>query len=107
MDELPADAVVTIDRARIPPSDAVSHRADPAEFLDIEMDKLARVLALITADRLGGLQRGEPIQPEPAQDAADGRRRDPDLGRDLLARVAMSAQSLDSGTCGKLGLAWR
>ena len=98
---------VAIDRARVPPGDAMSHRADPAELLDIEMDKLARVLALIAADRLGRLQRGEPIQPEPVQDAADGRRRYPDFGGDLLARVALPPQSLDNGTCGRWGLAWQ
>jgi hypothetical protein len=36
-------------------------------LLDIEVDKLTWVLALIAADRLGWLQRGEPIQPEPTQ----------------------------------------
>ena len=107
MDELPADAMVAIDRAGIPPGDAMSHRADPAELLDVEVDKLAGVLALIAADRLGRLQRGQPIQPEPAQDAADGCGRYSKFAGDLLARVALPAQRLDSGTCGCRGLAWQ
>ena len=41
MDELPADAEMAVDYARISPGDAVSHGADPAELLDIEMDELA------------------------------------------------------------------
>jgi hypothetical protein len=36
MDELPADAVVTVDCARISPGDAMSDRADSAELLDID-----------------------------------------------------------------------
>jgi hypothetical protein len=39
MNELPTDAVVTVDCARISPSDAVAHRADPPELFDIEMDE--------------------------------------------------------------------
>src|SRR5262249_40432313 len=106
-DELPADAMVAIDRARIATGDAMSHRADAAKLLDIEMDELAGVLALIAADRLRWLQRGEPIQPEPAQGAADGRCRYPDLDNDLLGRVGLSSQHLNGGTRGCWSLAWQ
>ena len=57
MDELPADAVVTIDRASMSSGDAVAHRADPAELFDIEMDEFARVLPFIATDRFGRLER--------------------------------------------------
>jgi hypothetical protein len=40
---------MAVDRARISPGDAVPHRADPAELLDIEMDEFAGMLALIAA----------------------------------------------------------
>src|SRR5262245_20543979 len=40
MDELPADAEVTVHNTRSPSGDAMSHRADPAELFDIEMDEL-------------------------------------------------------------------
>jgi len=86
VDELPADAMVAIDRAGIPPGDAMSDRADPAELLDIEMDKLARVLALIATDRLGRLQRSEPVETEPTQDAADGRVRYSKFASPLFSR---------------------
>jgi hypothetical protein len=46
VDELPADAMVAIDSAGIPPADAMSHRADPAKLFDTEMDQFAWVLAL-------------------------------------------------------------
>jgi len=39
MDELPTDAVVTVDRARVSPGNAVAHGADPAELFDIKMDE--------------------------------------------------------------------
>ena len=41
MDELPTDIVVTVDHARLSSGDAISHGADLAELLDIEMDELA------------------------------------------------------------------
>ena len=85
----------------------MSYGADAAELFDVEVDQLARVLTLISAHRLCWFQRGEPVQPEPAQDAADGRCRYPDLSGDLLARVALSAQRLDDGACGGRCLAWQ
>ena len=101
MDELPTDAVVTVDRARISPGDAVSHRADPAELFDIEMDKLAWVLAFITPDRFSRLQGTELVQSQATQNPADGGWRDAGLGGDLLAGPALPAQPLDL-----LGTAW-
>ena len=41
MDELPADAVVTVDRAGVSSGDAVSDAVDATELLDIEMDEFA------------------------------------------------------------------
>ena len=95
MDELPTDAVVTVDRARISPGDAVAHRADPAELFDIEMDELAWVLAFITPYRFGRLQGTELVQSQPTQNPADGGWRDAGLGGDLLAGPALPAQPFD------------
>src|SRR5205085_74439 len=67
MDELPTDAAVTVDCARVSPSDAVPHRADPAKLFDIEVDELAWSLAFITPDRFGRLQGTEFIQSQPTQ----------------------------------------
>jgi hypothetical protein len=91
MDKLPPNAEVTIDHASLSPRDPMAHRADPAELLDIDMDELARVLPLITADRFR-LQSAQLVQAQPAQNAADGGWRDADLVRDLLPRPALTAQ---------------
>jgi hypothetical protein len=71
MDELPTDTVVTVDRARISPSDAVPHGANPAELFDIQMDELTGMLAFITPDRFSRLQGTELVQPQPPQNPAD------------------------------------
>src|SRR6476660_2473509 len=105
MDELPADAMVAVDRARIPPGDAMSHRANAAELLDIEVDKLARVLALIPPNRFSRLQRGELVEAEAPQNPTDSGRRDADLCGNLHAGVALPAQTLDRSTLGSRCLA--
>lgn len=61
---------------------------DPIEFaqlLDVDVDDLAWGGSFIPADRLGRLQRRKPIEAEAPENAADGRRRNADLGGDLLA----------------------
>src|SRR5208283_3246838 len=95
MDELPTDAVVTVDGARISSGDAVPDGANPAELFDIEMDELARMLAFIAPDRFGRLQGTELVQAEPTQNTADGGGRDTGLGGDLLASPPLAAQPLD------------
>src|SRR5262245_48557358 len=100
MDELPADAEMTVHHTRSPSGDAMPYRADPTEFLDIEMDQFARLLALITTDRFGRLQGAELVEPAPFENAADSRRRNADFSRDLSARVALAAQDLDGIACG-------
>jgi hypothetical protein len=56
MDDLPTNAVVTVDRAGISPGDAVTYRANPTELLDIEVDQFTGVLAFIASNRFGRLQ---------------------------------------------------
>ena len=73
----------------------MSHGADPAELLDIEVDELARVLPLIAPDRFGRLQGTQCIQPQPTQNTADGGWRDAGLSGDLLARPALATQPFD------------
>jgi hypothetical protein len=107
VDKLPADAVVTVNETRRAPGDAMSHRADASEFLDIEVDQFAGMLALVAPYRPGWLQGRDPVEAEPSQDAADGRRRHGDLGGDLLGRVALSSQSLDRRARGRRRLARR
>src|SRR4249919_3380045 len=55
------------------------------------------MFTLVTAHRLGRLQRCQPVEPQAPQNAADGRRRDAQLGCDLLASVALAAETLDLG----------
>src|SRR6516165_9187329 len=95
MDELPADAVVAVDCARISPGDAMSDRADSAELLDINVDEITGLLAFIAPDRFSRLQGAQLIQPQPTQNTADGSWRDAGLRRDLLTRPALAAQPLD------------
>src|SRR3954447_8426074 len=95
MDELPADAAVAVDHSGMPSGDAVTDTADPAELFDVEVDELAWIVALITPDRFGRLQRAELVQSEPTQNPADGGWRDGGLGGDLLAGPALTAQPFD------------
>src|SRR6516162_4719658 len=94
MDELPADAEMAVDHAGLSSRDPMAHRADPAELLDIDVDELTRLFPLVTADGLR-LQSAQLVQAQTTQNAADGGRRDADLGRNLLARPALAPQLLD------------
>jgi hypothetical protein len=60
VDVLPADAEVTIDHAGLSACDAMPNGADSAELLDVDVDKLARVVTFIAPDRFGRL-RGEQV----------------------------------------------
>src|SRR5260221_8666281 len=60
MNEFPAEAFAAaapVALACAIAGDAVADAIDPAELLDIDMDELAGVLALVAAHRLGRLQR--------------------------------------------------
>ena len=81
--------------------DAVTDLLETTELFDIDVDDLARVLALVAAHRFGRLQGRELVGAEPLQDAADGRRRRANLYGDLLAGVALPAQSLNGGARGR------
>src|SRR6516162_1312768 len=89
-----ADADMAIDHAGLSSRDPMAHRADPAELLDIDVDELTRLFPLVTADGLR-LQSAQLVQAQTTQNAADGGRRDADLGRNLLARPALAPQLLD------------
>jgi hypothetical protein len=54
-------------------------RADPTEVLDVEMDQLTWVFALIAPDRCGRLQGTQFTQTTSTQDTADSGWRDADL----------------------------
>ena len=96
MDELPADATA-VALAGAVTGDAVADPVEAAELLDVDVDELAGMLALIAAHRLGRLQCADAVEPQAPEDAADGGRRDAEFSRDLLAAEALSAQPLHFG----------
>ena len=56
MDVLPTDAEVAIDHAGLSAGDAMPHRANAAELLNVDVDGLTRVFALIAPNRFSGFQ---------------------------------------------------
>src|SRR5690606_18190384 len=100
VDELPAAAAAAI-VAGVMAGDAVADLVEAAELLDVEVDQLARLLALVAADRLGRLQVAQSAEAGPAQHAADRRGRDAGRGGDLPADPALPAQ-LDDLLAGRL-----
>src|SRR5687768_8773193 len=97
MDELPADPAAVALAGPVA-GDAVAGLGETPELLDVDVDQIARAVALIAAhrfDRLQGLERGEPEAFEHPADRG---------GRDtgLLAGQALAAQRLDlGGRCGR------
>src|SRR3982074_2318904 len=87
--------------------DAVADLLETTQPFDIDVDDLAGMLALVAAHRFGRFQGRELVEAAPSQDAADGRRRNADLCGNLLAGVALPAQSLNSGARGRRCLAWQ
>ena len=74
---------------------------EPAEFFDADVDDLVGSGALVATDRLGGLERGKPVEAKAPENPTDGGGRDPDFGGNLLTRVAPPALSLDRRACGR------
>ena len=102
VDELPAEPFAARPSVALTPAvagDAVSDLLEAAELLDVEMDHLAGMGALVTAHRLGRLERFQRVEAQAAQDAADRGRRDADFSGDLGAGVALATQGLDGGAC--------
>src|SRR5690606_25777024 len=63
MHELPADAACPALTGSIA-SDAVSDPVEAAQLLDVDVNELAWVLALVASHRLGRLQGRELVQPQ-------------------------------------------
>ena len=76
MHVLPARALATGALVALAGSIAGDAMADPvelAELFDVDMNQFTRLLALITPDRLGRLQRREPVEVAPGSEAAPAR----------------------------------
>lgn len=101
MDELPAGAA-GLALLRIA-GDAMADLAEAAKLLDIDVDHLAGVLALVAPDRFGRLDILEPRQSDTLENPADRGGRHADLHGDVLAGQPPSAQGADAlchGLCG-------
>lgn len=106
MDELPTDAAALV-RTTPVTADAATDAIEFAEFFDVDVDQFTGMFALVAAHRFGRFQRREPVKTQPPKNATDGRRRHADLYGNLLACVALPAQSLDGGARGRRCLAWQ
>ena len=87
--------------------DPVADPIELAKLLDVDVDDLAGRGAFIAADRLGRLERRQPVEAQAFEDATDGGGRDADFRSDLFAGVALPAQSLNPFAGGRTCLAWR
>ena len=65
---------------------------EPAELLDVDVDHLAGMVALVAADGFGWIEVARSAQPHLSQDAADGGRRQAERPGDLLADEVLAAQ---------------
>src|SRR5947209_1773387 len=95
MDKLPAEPFAPGTSIALPSAltgDAMADAVDPAELLDVDVDHLTRMLALVAARRFARLQCTDLVEPEPPQDAADCRRREPQCRGDLPAGLALAAK---------------
>ena len=104
MDELPADPASIALTGPIT-GDAMADSIEFAELFDVDMDEFAGMFALIAPHRLSRFQITHPIQSQVPENTANSGRGDAHFGCDLLAGVALSAQSLDCGACGGRRLA--
>src|SRR6266568_1699405 len=87
--------------------DAVADAAEAAELLNVEMDYLARLLALVAWAWRLRLEAGEQAEATMFENARDAGSGDAELSRDVLLGAALSAQSLDVIGCSEADLAWQ
>src|SRR6266852_6612791 len=95
MDELPADAT-GVALALAVAGDAVADLIELAEFLDIDVDHLARPIPFVATGRRGRLQGTQLVEPQLLENTAHGGGRDAGLGGDLLAGPALAAQAFNT-----------
>jgi hypothetical protein len=83
--------------------DAMVHTVDAAELLDVDVDQLAGMLALIADDPGFGVQRLEAVEAEAARHQPDGGASKAEFAGDGGAEPALAARRLDLGG----GLGWQ
>lgn len=95
MDEFPTAAA----RAGIAgglAGNAMTDALETTELLDVDMDHLAGMLALVVSDRLGRFDIPQPRQSGTLENAANGGGRDADLMGDVLAGPTLPPQRHDA-----------
>lgn len=70
--------------------------AEATELLDVHMDHLAGMLALVAPDRFSRLDIAQPRQSSTLEDPADGGGRDADLMGDVVAGPTLPPQRHDA-----------
>lgn len=90
VDELPADAADTSGAVTV---DTMSHASDAAEFLDVDVDELSRMVSLIAHDGFFGIEVFESGDPVASQDAVDCGGRESDASSDLSGGIASTPQA--------------
>src|SRR5260370_34820279 len=95
MDELPADTG-GVALALAVSGDAVADLIEFAELFDVDVDHLARPLALVAAGRFSRFQGAQLVEAQALEHAAHRGSRDADLGGDLLAGHPLAAQAFDA-----------
>jgi len=104
--KLPAGGLATA-MAGATAGDAMADAVEAAEFLDIEMDDLAGLVALVAWARVLLFEAGEQTEATPPEYARDAGLGDGELGSDVLLGAALTAQPLDGIGCGERDLARR
>jgi hypothetical protein len=69
--------------------------AEAAQFLDVEVEEFAWMIAFVANDRGSQFQIGQTLQAVAAEDAGDGGLGDADHGEDLSVGTALATQSDD------------
>src|SRR2546421_3105346 len=101
MHVFPADALEVASGVA---GDAVTDSSETAQFLDIEMEQIARSSMFIALDRRCGIEIAQAVEFQSAQDAADGRRAQAGVAGDATGGPTLSAELLD--LLNQIGWGW-
>ena len=94
MQVLPADTAARTLASAIA-GDAMADAFEAAELLDVDVDQLARLVALVVAHRLGRFEISDAAQTKSALHAADGGGRDGEVTGDQCSGQTLPTQGHD------------
>src|SRR5258706_14248331 len=95
---------LTAAMAGAPAGDAMADAIEAAELLDVDVDDLARLLALVAWAWVLRLEAGEQTEATAFEDARDASPVDAEVEGNVLLGAAVPAQSLNGGATGGPGL---